>query len=233
MDKVSYLNFKDKKIWYRLAYPAKNKKYKAILFVHGSEFSSSFKYLIDNLKKYFICLSFAHLGCDKSEGYFEDYSLQSRLEQSLFVISYLKSLNITTDINIVGVSMGAHVAARLTKKEQIKNLILRAPASYSKDYENTNMNPGWLPWDMKEKDWPWKPSFAFDAIEKFTGNFLIVKCEKDEIIPDKILDEYYKKAIKTKTKSIKILKGAKHYMANQPELLSDFADLIRNFIAKY
>lgn len=231
MDKDSYLNFSGKKIWYRLAYPIEAKKYPSILFIHGSHFSTSFSFLIDQLKKDFVCLSFSHLGCGKSEGNFEEYSLYSRLKQSLFVLSYLKSLNIASSINVVGVSMGGHVAARLSEKENVEKLILRAPASYSKEYENHKMNPnpGWLPWDRKKKDWPWKPSYAFDAIEKFKGNLLIVKCEKDEIIPDKIIEEYYKKAVNARSKKLELLRGAKHYMSNQPELLFTFTSLIENF----
>lgn len=230
MDKESYLNFRGKKIWYRLAYPNVNKKIPAILFIHGASFSTSFSFLIDELKKNFVCLFFAHLGCDKSDGNFEDYSLFSRLEQSIFVFNHLRSLKIASDINVVGVSMGGHVAARLSEKENIKNLILRAPASYSKEYEKHKMNPnpGWLQWDKENKNWPWKPSYAFDAVSKFKGNLLIVKCEKDEIIPDKIIDEYYKQAMHVKSKRLEVLKGAKHYMSNQLELLPKFAGLIAN-----
>ena len=229
MDKVSFLDFKGKKIWYRLTAPSGNKKHHAILFIHGSHYSSSLSLLIDKLKKDFVCLTFAHLGCDKSGGKFEDYSLDSRLKQSLFVLDYLTNLHIALDITVVGASMGGHVAARLSQKVNIKNLILRAPASYRKDYEKQKMYPGWLPWDKNNKNWPFFPSFAFDAISQFKGNLLIVRCENDEIIPEKIIDEYYNKAVKAKTKKVELLKGAKHVMSDQPELLPTYTKMIADF----
>lgn len=51
------------------------------------------------------------------------------------------------------------------------------------------MKPNWLPWDRENKHWPWEPSSAFDAVEKYKGNLLIVKHEKDEIIPEVIIND--------------------------------------------
>jgi esterase/lipase len=232
MDKESFLTFKGKRIWYRLASPKINKKYPALLFIHGSHFSTSFGLLINHLKRYFICFCFAHLGCYKSEGNFEDYSLESRLQQSQFALSYLKKMNGIRSITILGISMGGHVAARLTEDASIKNLILRAPASYRKDYETVRMKPGWLPWNKKNKDWPWKPSYALDAIHAFKGNLLVVECENDEIIPDKMVYEYYKEATNVKSKKFEILKHAPHVMSQDVKSRLRFQKLIENFVKK-
>src|SRR3990170_233594 len=84
-------------------------------------------------------------------------------------------------ITVVGASMGAHIASRLTEKNSFSTLILRAPACYRKDYENKKMVKDWIPWDRERKYWPWQPSFALDAIVKFTGRLLVVKGEEDEV----------------------------------------------------
>lgn len=232
MDKQGFINYLGKKIFYRLAYPKNYAKCKAILFIHGSEFSKSFQTIADRLKSEFICLVFAHLGSGKSEGKFENYSLQSRLEQSVFMFNFLKKrFNLNSgDLAVCGVSMGGHVAARLSEKEKFNYLILRAPASYRKDYENIKMIDGWLPWNMKEKKWPWKSSYSLEAISRFKGNLLLVKCGDDQIIPDEMVQKFFGQAKSAKSRELVTLEGAPHYLSQSPTHTFEFVKIIQKFI---
>ncbi len=233
MTRYFYLPFHDKKIFIRLSQPNLRKKYPGILFIHGARSNlHSFDLLIDQLKNRFICLAFDHLGCGQSEGRFSDYTLNSRFEQAHFMLSYLRKIkNIFKDkIIIVGASMGAHIASRLTESGKIEYLVLRAPASYQKDYENIKMTPSWLPWDKSNKQWPWKPSHALEAISKFSGNLLIVKSENDEIIPEVIIDEYLKQAKKVKNKKLEIIKKAPHRISDKPSYNQKFSEIMREFL---
>ncbi|MBI2029847.1 hypothetical protein HYT02_05505 [Candidatus Gottesmanbacteria bacterium] len=233
MDKYFYLSFRNKKIFVRLSQPNLRKKYPAILFIHGASSNlHSFDLLIDQLKNRFICLTFDHLGCGQSAERFSDLTLKSRFEQAQFMLSYLlKIKNIFIDkIIIVSTSMGAHIASRLTESGKIGYRILRAPASYQKDYENVKMTSGWLPWDKSNKQWPWKPSFALEAISKYNGNLLIVESEKDEIIPGEVINEYLKQAKKVKNKKLEVIKEAPHRISDKPQFNRKFLKIVVDFI---
>lgn len=235
MDRSFFLKFYGKKIHARLAYPDADKKYSAILFIHGAKANlDSFDLLINVLKNKYVCLAFDHLGCGKSEGLFEDYSLESRLNQALFALNYLKKIkNVDSKkIIVIGASMGAHVASRLSEKETISTLILRVPACYKKDYERKKMIRGWLPWDRKRKYWPWRPSLALEAISKFRGRLLVVKSEKDDIIPDKIINSYLKMATKVKEKKLVIMHNAPHKIPDSPLHMRRFLKIIQSFLIK-
>lgn len=233
MNRCFYLKFHRQKIYVHLAFPDDYQKHAAILFIHGAAsnlFSSNL--LIKKLKNKFVCLAFDHLGCGKSDGKFVDYSLQSRFEQARFMLDYLiklKSVN-KNKVIVVGSSMGAHVAARLTKIKLIKYLILRAPASYYKAYENIKMLPDWLPRNRQDASWPWQPSYALDAIGDFKGYLLVVKSEKDEIIPDKILIAYLQKAKKIREKQLVVIKNAPHRISDKPIYNTKFLKIIERFI---
>lgn len=235
MDKTLYLSFQNKKIYARLAYPDDSKKYPGILFIHGAKNELALKNysdIVEGLSKDFVFLAFNHLGNGKSEGNFEDYSLQSRVEQAMFMLSYLKKLpNVDKNkIAVIGSSMGGHVVSRLSGIEMFPYLILRAPASYRKDLEYKLMKQGWLSWDRERKYWPWKPSYAFEAIQKYKGNLLIIEHENDEIIPREIVDEYYKSAKNVRKKQLIILKGAPHKTSDLPGFSKEFTDAVIRFI---
>ncbi|OGK13068.1 hypothetical protein A3C98_03080 [Candidatus Roizmanbacteria bacterium RIFCSPHIGHO2_02_FULL_37_15] len=233
MDKYDYLNFHGQKIFYRLSFPYDNKKHPVIFFIHGARAKAdSLNVIINELKDNFICLAFDHLGCGKSDGKFEDYTLRSRLDQAFFVLQYLKKVkNVDLKmITVVGASMGAHIASRLTEKNSFSTLILRAPACYRKDYENKKMVKDWIPWDREGKYWPWRPSLALDAIEKYNGRLLIVKSEKDEVIPDEIINNYLRIATKVKEKKLVVMQNAPHRISDKPIYQKKFASLIKRFI---
>lgn len=233
MDKTGRIEFQGKKIFYRLACPEGNKKYPGILFLHGANSSlATFDLIIDDLKRDFVCLAFDRLGNDKSEGKFEDFTLEDQLRQAKFMLKYLlgqEKIN-QQKIIVVGGSMGAHIASRLTTQGEITHLILRAPASYSKEYEKVKMVESWLPWDRKNKKWAWEPSFAFEAISQFKGALLIVRSEKDEIIPDRIISRYLDSAKSVRAKEVKTIVGAPHSLKSFPVYQQEFLRYIKEFI---
>ena len=94
------------------------------------------------------------------------------------------------------------------------------------------MKSHWLPWNKETKYWPWKTSFAFKAIKKFQGNILIIKHENDGIIPENIIQEYYKSAEKEQINKLALLIGATHKTSDSPIFNKNFIDLVKNFILK-
>ncbi len=233
MKKQGYLKFEGKKIFYTLDGPSSKGKLPAILFIHGSSPSRrSIDIQVNDFKKDFICLTFFHLGCAKSEGNFSNYSLGDRYKQTKFILSFLKNLpNIDQqNITVIGISMGGHVASRLAGTEDFKNLILRVPASYSKSYEYKRIMDKWLPWQEEQKRWPWRPSCAFEGLLKFKGNVLVVESGEDEIVPQYMVREFFAQAKNAHKKDYKVMKTAHHSLHDNPELNEEFITYIRNFI---
>src|SRR3990170_4767335 len=96
MNKSFFLSFRNKKIYCRLAYPDNKQKHPGILFIHGATNEgalANYSELIAGFKKKFVFLIFNHLGCGKSQGSYEDYTVQSRLAQAIFMFDYLKNLS--------------------------------------------------------------------------------------------------------------------------------------------
>lgn len=233
MVKNFYLRYKRHKIFFHLGFPNKKGKQPSILFLHGATGNHhTFDLIIDNLKNNFICLSFDHLGCGDSDGKLEQFTLNDRLAQIKFVLSYLLKLPKVdkNKIIVVAASMGAHTAARLSGISKINSLILRAPASYSQAYEKIKMKPGWLPWNWQKKFWPWQPSSALTALEKFKGNLLIVKSEKDEVVPDKVIDKFYNIGTQAKTRKLVIIKDAPHKISDKPQFNKKFLKVIKEYL---
>jgi len=233
MEEKFYLNFKGEKIFVRLTRLKKQGLFPAILFLHGSTSNHhSFDFLVDNLKEKFVCLSFDHLGCGKSSGQFEDFTLEDRLEQAKFVLKFLleKEFMDKEKVSFIGSSMGVHIACRLTEFFSSKNLILRAPACYSKNYERVKMITGWLPWDKENKFWPQKPSLALESLRKFNGRLLIIESEKDEVIPKSLINDFFNTVVNVSQKKIEVIKDAPHKISDKQQFLDEFLKLVREFL---
>jgi esterase/lipase len=233
MEENFYLDFNNQKIFLRLTWPKNQGVFPALIFIHGSTSNHhSFDFLVENLKEKFVCLSFDHLGCGKSSGQFEEFTLEDRLEQAKFVLKFLleKEFVGKENISFIGSSMGAHIACRLTEFFSPKNLILRAPACYRKDYERVKMIPKWLPWDKENKFWPQKPSLALESLRKFNGRLLIIESEKDEVIPKSLINDFFNTAVNVSQKKVEVIKNASHKISDKKQFLDEFLKLVREFL---
>jgi len=234
MEENFCLDFYYQKLFLCLTKPKNQGVFPAFLFFHGSGGSNhySFDFLVNHLKDRFVCLSFDHLGYGKSSGRIEDFTLEDKLNQAKFVLKFLleKKFVDKENISFIGSSMGAHIACRLTEFFSPKNLILRAPACYRKDYERVKMTPGWLPWDQKNKIWPQKPSLALESLRKFNGRLLIVESEKDEVVPKSLITDFFNTAVNVSYKKIAVIKNAPHKIRDKQQFLDDFLKLVREFL---
>ena len=234
MEENFYLDFNSQKIFVHLTWPKNQGVFPALIFFHGSGGSNhhSFDFLVENLKEKFVCLSFDHLGHEKSSGQLRDFTLEDKLEQAKFVLKFLleKEFVDKENISFIGSSMGAHIACRLTEFFSPKNLILRAPACYRKDYERVKMIPGWLPGDEENKSWPQKPSLALESLIKFNGRLLIIESEKDEVIPKSLINDFFNTAVNASYKKIEVIKDAPHKIRDKQQFLDEFLKLVREFL---
>ena len=110
-------------------------------------------------------------------------------------------------LKLVGTLCG-YLTALLVGENDVKSLILRAPAIYKdeifrekieKVYESRFMS--------KDK---YKESRPIKAIAQFKGSLLIIQSENDEVIPEEVINAYFDNAILAKKKKLYIFKGATH-----------------------
>ncbi len=91
------------------------------------------------------------------------------------------------NLSLCGFSMGGYIAIKLLQKFNVQNLILFCPAVYDKKAQHHYFGEEFTS-IIRAKD-SWKNSDAFKILEKFTGNLILVKGDKDEVVPADIFEQ--------------------------------------------
>jgi dienelactone hydrolase len=190
-----------------------------VIFYHGAQ-SSRKNYLPicqDLASQGLAALAFDFRGCGESSGRVDQLSLVERGIDAQEALNFLRrqpKVN-SQKIGICGVSMGAPQAVLMAalkatlKKENIRSLILRAPAVYNNEYEGEKF--GRYRQIYKEGE-DWQDSMTFTYLSRFKGDLLIVESEHDEVIPHRVVERYLSKAKKARSKELYVIKGAAHYL---------------------
>jgi esterase/lipase len=198
--------------------PNKKDKNPAILFVHGwtSQRSRSFQFAKKLADLGFVCLLFDMRGHGTSQGEAKTFSNKDFLSDVVAAYDYLAKLDDVDKKNIsaVGSSFGGYLVTLLSDKRKLKNLALRVPA----DYPNQDFNKSKMSYDSHSPEisnWRRQPknsseTYVLEALNKFTGNVLIIEAEKDDIVPRQTISNYIN-AVKNKSQLTHILmKDAPH-----------------------
>lgn len=212
-----------------------------LLCLHGAGKSqrSRFKKLRNKLALNRISsLAFDFIGQGDSSGVLEQDSLQSRTQQALEVIrrhaENAKNSIEKSNLSIFATSMSAYTALRLTELMAIKNLILVVPAVYHHKAYNLHFNAGFS--DIIRKPNNWINTDAWDLLEKFEGNLLVITAEQDEVIPKAIPDFIMDLAIRANYKRSMEVSGSTHqimhYINNNAQALNQVSDEIEQLLMK-
>jgi esterase/lipase len=115
--------------------------------------------------------------------------------------------------------MGGYTAVKLTQYFNFQNLILFVPAMYSRRAYSLYFNDGFSK-VIREKN-SWFDSDAWDILNNFRGNLLLITAENDDIIPEDIVKKIFESATKSKNKFIHEVQGSPHqilsYLAERPK----------------
>jgi len=119
---------------------------------------------------------------------FYETGLHTRIQDADAVIDHLKldQPSITNKLTVIGLSMGACVAAHIANKHKPKNLILVAPAVYDKKLVEEQVPFGERFSEIIRKKDSWKASDSFKFMEQYFGSFLVVQYQKDEVVPHEV-----------------------------------------------
>ena len=148
--------------------------------------------------------SFDYIGHGDTGGSLLGSSLHQRTEQASAVIRHACREPLT----LVGASMSAHTAIKLTEQFFVNNLILLVPAVYcaraytlpfGPDFSAAIRVPG-----------SWRDSDAFSILSAFKGSLLVVAAESDDVIPVDVVEKIHASATNARTRDLHIVPGSGH-----------------------
>lgn len=157
--------------------------------------------------------AFNHSGILPSEGDVRNTTLELRLLEARTALEYFLNLDRMESSNlvIVGVSMGGHIAAQLAAEIQPQGLILCEPGSFVEEAEDKPFGPIFTEALHKQKDWATVSTRSFRSTANYNGNLLIVVPENDLVVPKAVPERYFIEANSARTKELHILKNASHF----------------------
>ncbi len=199
-----------------------------LLFIHGA--GSSDRKRFEQLRtllanKGIGSTSFDFIGHGETGGTLAGSSLESRVAQASAVIDMQE---VSQPLSLVASSMGGYVAIKLTAQYPVKDLILVAPAVYdTKSYR--------LPFGAEftkaiQNPFSWRNTDAWEILRRYQGNLLIYGAEKDQVIPQEIIEKLYESARNARSREVIMIKDATHSLAKwigeRPDSLREIAEKI-------
>jgi uncharacterized protein len=200
----------------------------SLLCMHGAGTSS--KHLLEPLRiglftHQLHSAAFDFIGHGDTGGVLAFSSLHERLNQACDVIEALCS---PQPLSIIASSMSGYTAIKLTEKYMIQNLILFVPAVYHVDAFSIPFNQGFS--DIIRQPKSWLHTDAWDILQKFEGNLLIVYAENDAVIPVEIVEKLYESAANAKTRKMHLVEKSPHrvldFLAQNQAVLQDVIDVV-------
>ena len=149
-------------------------------------------------------LSFDFIGHGETGGELLGGTLRSRTEQVIAIIdAYCQE-----PLTLIAASMSAYTAVRLTEVFSVRNLILLVPAFYTFTAYDTPFGPFFS--EVIRAPFSWRESDAFQILERFRGNLLVIAAERDQVIPGELVQRIYFCANQTNNRQLMMIPGSGH-----------------------
>lgn len=180
----------------------------AFIFFHGAgavKKESRIPFCKLLLEKEIPSFIFDFSGHGESTGQLQSSSLSKRVMEAKVA---LKMLNQKLPITICASSMGGYVAIKLTETEEIKNLILMAPAVYDKKAYDVPFTDNFS--EIIRRQNSWQSTDIKTSLRKFRGNLLIIIGENDEVIARNVIKLIDDNSINVIKKEIIVIPNASH-----------------------
>lgn len=201
-----------------------------VVFFHGSGGSGNMFFdIAEKLSKYGIMtLAFNYRGAGKSDGIFEEQTLEMGIKDAEASLKYFLSLKNLDGkkVGLCGGSFGGFLAGLLAIKFPIKSLILNAPAAFSpKELNKQRDSAGELEENFLESE-------SYKEIAGYKGKLLVVESEFDDVLLPKMVKYYFDNAKSTAKREFYLLKGAKHRLSNDPPRREVFTKKVIDWFSK-
>ena len=129
-------------------------------------------------------LRFDFSGQGDSSGLMAESSLQKRRMEALAIAKHLQPEGTV----VIGTSMGAHIACRLTSFMPISHLVLFCPAAYGAAAETAAFGSDFT--SIIRQPQSYLDSLAWSDLSTFKGHAAIIIGNEDAIIPGEVVELY-------------------------------------------
>lgn len=153
-------------------------------------------------------------------------SVASRTRQAQAVLA---ARSLPEPLTVLGVSMGAYNAIRLTQHHHVDALVLMVPGIYTPAAYEVPFGPDFSSIIRRERSWA--DSDAWDILSRFEGSLLVLAAEHDSVIPLEIPQRLVASAIRARSSVLHVVQGAEHnrmwsLLAEQPERFRETLALV-------
>ena len=237
MKKIEFLVGKDTLVGHVFFPKVAKKKNKAFLIVHGrqSQQNRGFHLARALTRKGYIAMTFDLRGHGASDRKIELLSRKNFLDDVVSAYDFLAETKGVDTHNIVAVgsSFGGYLVSLLSAKRNVKALVLRVPANYQ---DKGFTKPQYTQRKQKARqEWknrlqPHNACKSLRALHAFDGKVLIVESEKDELVPQTVVQSYANAVSHKKRLSYKIMKKAPHSISKHPRFQKEYKNLMVDWL---
>jgi len=148
---------------------------------------------------------FDAVGHGETGGLLSQSSVASRTRQAQAVLA---ARAMTEPLAVVGSSMGAYNAIRLTEHHHIDALVLIVPGVYTPSAYEVPFGAEFSTVIRRERSWA--DSDAWEILSRFEGRLLVIHAENDAVIPLEISQRLVAAATRAQSRHLHIVQGAEH-----------------------
>ncbi len=203
------------------------------LYLHGAGSSSRGGYTIPRTElaqRGIGTTAFDCIGHGETGGTLADSSVASRTRQAESVIA---ARSLPGPFAVLGSSMGAYNAIKLSEKHPVKALVLIVPGVYTPEAYDVPFGPQFSSVIRRERSWVETDAWAI--LSRFTGKLLVIAAENDAVIPREIPERLVDSASNAAWRQLHVVQGAEHnrlfsLLKETPSRLQHMADLMAECI---
>lgn len=172
---------------------------------------------------------FDAIGHGDTGGTFAESSVASRTRQAQAVLAAVAGRALPEPLVVIGSSMGAYNAIRLSERHQVDALVLIVPGVYTPSAYEVPFGPTFSAIIRRERSWA--DSDAWDILSRFEGRLLVIHAEHDAVIPLEISERLVAAATRAESRQLHIVRGAEHnrlwsLLAETPEHFDAAVDMV-------
>ncbi|HEX8957173.1 MAG TPA: alpha/beta hydrolase [Burkholderiaceae bacterium] len=152
----------------------------------------------------FDCIGHGETGGEMSES-----SLLSRTRQAEAVIAH-RGLECGMDapLSLIGFSMGAYNAIRLTQTHEVGSLILIVPGVYTPSAYGLPFGPQFSSAIRRERSW--EDSDAWEILSRYRGRLLVIAAGNDAVIPREIPERLVASSVNAQWRRLLVVPDTEH-----------------------
>jgi uncharacterized protein len=157
------------------------------------------------------------VGHGETGGVLAQSSVASRTRQAEAVIA---ARAMDAPLSVIGISMGAYNAIRLTQSHAVDALVLMVPGVYTPGAYEVPFGPEFSAVIRRERSWA--DTDAWALLARFEGALLVVAAEHDTVIPLEICERLVASAGRARRSELMVVQGGQHnrvwaLLAEQPQ----------------